>query len=96
MPLSSSRIAIITLPSIDPPGERRKLLTPYDEPPVKHGALTAERIKRVSGMNPLPRLHRSLIPDMNETWKPPVLYYGWSMGDLLPRLVTTSHLHHHG
>ncbi|KZT66521.1 hypothetical protein DAEQUDRAFT_730232 [Daedalea quercina L-15889] len=93
MPLSSSRIATIALPSVDPPGEKCKLLPPYDQPPFKRGALTAERIGCVSSMNPLSRLHRSLIPDMNAMWKPPMFFYGWSIGDLLPRLLAYAEEH---
>ncbi|KAH9917495.1 uncharacterized protein B0H18DRAFT_1034381 [Fomitopsis serialis] len=50
-------------------------------------------MKRVSGMDPLPRLHRSLIPDLDAAWKPPVLYYGWSIGDLLPKLLEYAEEH---
>ena len=48
---------------------------------------------RVSIMNPLPSLPRSLIPDLNKQWKPPVLYYGWSIGDLLPKLLQFAEEH---
>ncbi|KAH9917491.1 uncharacterized protein B0H18DRAFT_35208 [Fomitopsis serialis] len=44
-------------------------------------------------MAPLPRLHRSFIPDMNVTWKPPVMYYGWSIGDLQPKLLQYAEEH---
>lgn len=43
--------------------------------------------QRLANMNPLSTLHRSLIPDLSATWKPPIFYYGWSMGDLLPVLL---------
>lgn len=43
--------------------------------------------ERVASLDPLPTLPRNLIPDLNETWKPPILYYGWPMGDLLPRFL---------
>ena len=43
--------------------------------------------ERVASLAPLPTLPRNLIPDLNETWRPPILYYGWPMGDLLPRLL---------
>ncbi|KAH9841108.1 uncharacterized protein C8Q71DRAFT_439424 [Rhodofomes roseus] len=94
MSLPRSSIASFTLPSLDPPGEKRALPAPYNQPPFKRGELTnAVLVKRVSSMNPLPRLHRSLIPDLKATWKPPVLYYGWSIGDLLPRLVEYAEQH---
>ena len=44
-------------------------------------------------MNPLPILPRSLIPDLDERWKPPVFYYGWSIGDLRPRLLQFAEEH---
>ena len=44
-------------------------------------------------MSPLPRLPRSLIPDLDKQWKPPVLYYGWSIGDLLPKLLQFAEEH---
>ncbi|KAH9834624.1 uncharacterized protein C8Q71DRAFT_859591 [Rhodofomes roseus] len=95
MSLRSSDIASVTLPSLDPPGEKHDLPPPYNQPPFKRGPLTDEAIERVSIMNPLPRLHRSLIPDLNETWKPPVLLYGWStrIGDLLPMLLEYAEEH---
>ena len=40
MPLSSREIATIALPSIDPPGEQRKLPSPYNQPPFRRGTLT--------------------------------------------------------
>lgn len=43
--------------------------------------------QRLLNMNPPPTLHRSLIPDLGATWKPPIFYYGWSMGDLIPVLL---------
>ncbi|EPS94865.1 hypothetical protein FOMPIDRAFT_117363 [Fomitopsis schrenkii] len=44
-------------------------------------------------MNPLPKLHRSLIPDLSAQWKPPIFYYGWSIGDLLQRLLDYAEEH---
>ena len=48
---------------------------------------------RVSSMAPLPKLHRSLIPDLNALWKPPIFYYGWSIRDRLPKLLDYAENH---
>ncbi|KAH9834617.1 uncharacterized protein C8Q71DRAFT_150564 [Rhodofomes roseus] len=95
MSLRSSEIASFTLPSLDSPDKKHGLLPPYNQPPFKRGRLTDEAIERVSITKPLPRLHRSLIPDLNEIWKPPVLLYGWSIGDLrvLPMLLEYAEEH---
>ncbi|EPS94864.1 hypothetical protein FOMPIDRAFT_93518 [Fomitopsis schrenkii] len=93
MPLQRSRIASATLPCIDPPGEKRKLQPPYNQPPFKRGTVTNELMARVSTMNPLPTLHRSLIPDLGAKWKPPVLYYGWSLGDRFQSLLDYAEAH---
>ena len=44
-------------------------------------------------MNPLPSLHRSLIPDLRAEWKPPILFYGWSIGDRLQSLFDYAEEH---
>ena len=47
----------------------------------------------VSTLKPLRRLHRSLIPDLSAQWKPPILYYGWSIGDRLQSLLDYADAH---
>ena len=41
----------------------------------------------------MPTLPRSLIPDLSQKWKPPVFYYGWSIGDLSPTLLQYAEEH---
>ncbi|KAH9834621.1 uncharacterized protein C8Q71DRAFT_769976 [Rhodofomes roseus] len=94
MSIRSSDIASFILPSLDPPGEKHDLPPPYNQPPFKRGPLTDKARRRVCIMNPLPRLHRSLIPDLDARWKPPVLLYGWSIGHLMPMLLEYAEEHH--
>ncbi|TFY63096.1 hypothetical protein EVJ58_g3447 [Rhodofomes roseus] len=95
MSLRRVEIASFTLPSLDSPGDKHVLPPPYNQPPFKRGPLTDEARRKVCTIvNPLPRLHRSLIPDLDARWKPPVLYYGWSIGDLMPMLLEYAEEHH--